>query len=235
MIDIHCHILPGVDDGPSDIDGSIKMARIAVSNDIQKIVATPHVNNHRLSYDQIISDTNRLNLKLDALDIPLEILPGAEVVPVLTPEEIATFPINHTKYVLIEFPLDYMPQNAQEIIFNLVINGLKPIIAHPERNQAIIKKPDKLFNLLDSNVYVQITADSISGAFGRDVQKSAIRLLKKRVVDVIASDAHSHSFRTPNLSKGLKKAISIIGRENAMPLVLNNPEAIINGHSICKL
>lgn len=235
MIDIHCHILPGVDDGATDDADAVKMARIAAEDGIEKIVATPHIRDEQYPQQAIIEKTDHLNRLLEKLQIPVKILPGAEVQHLLAPSIIKAYTINNTKYVLIEFPYDYMPQNSKKIIFQLIIHGLKPIIAHPERNSAIIRNPKMLVNLLDTNVYVQITADSIAGIFGREIQKCSIYLLQNALVDLIASDAHSSDHRSPNLSGGLKWAEKIIGKEKAQQMVRKNPEAIINGDNIKRL
>jgi len=232
MIDIHCHILPGIDDGALSVEDSVKMARVAASDGIRKVVATPHISDGQCLQETIKEKIHHLNHVLDELGIPVEILPGAEVQYLFDPLKIKACTINNTAYALIEFPFEYLPSTAKEIIFKLIINGLKPIIAHPERNLSIIRNPEMLLHLLDEQVYVQITADSIAGTFGREIEKCATHLLKKGWVDVMASDAHSSGYRCPNLSKGLRRAEKIIGKQNAQRLVKENPEAIISGKNI---
>lgn len=232
MIDLHCHILPGMDDGAFEIQDSIEMARIAAKDGIKKIVATPHVSDDHYSMQSIMERTSRLNQELIRHGIAVDILPGAEINALMPASIVNAYTINQTRYALIEFPFNYLPLNANEIIFELLITGLKPIIAHPERNLGIIRDPQKLFRLLNTNVYVQITADSLTGLFGRTVKKLSVQLLKKGVVDVMASDSHSPAHRSPTLSKALLKAEKLIGKDQARDLVFNNPEAIIEGRKL---
>ncbi|NOY69175.1 MAG: hypothetical protein GXP53_06735 [Deltaproteobacteria bacterium] len=232
MIDLHCHILPGIDDGASGIQASIEMARIAANDGIQKIVATPHIKDNQYSAQSIADKTLSLNQELRDLGISVEIVPGAEISSLLPVSIIKAFTLNRTPYILLDFPVDYVPINSKELFFELLVNGLKPIIAHPERNQSIIRDPEKLFSLLDTNVHVQITAGSLTGLFGREIKKCAIHLLKKGVVDVMASDAHTPTHRRPILSNALKKAEKIIGTQKARDLVFKNPTAIIEGNKL---
>ncbi len=232
MIDIHCHILSGIDDGAAEFHESIEMARIAARDGIHTIVATPHIQNDQYPEQSILERIQHLNLALTRLGISVEILPGAEINALIPPASIKGYTINKTSYVLIEFPSDYLPYNANKIIFELLIHGFKPIIAHPERNRGILQNPEKFFNLLSTNVYVQISAGSITGRFGWKIKKLTVGFLKKGIVDVMASDAHSSGHRPPILSKAVSKAAKIIGNENAKNLVLKNPAAIITGNQL---
>jgi len=213
MIDIHCHILPGVDDGASDMDESVAMAKIAADDGITRIVATPHVKDLSLSALRIKTAVEELNMHLKDRNIPVTILPGAEVSALIDPSLLAGYTINGTKYLLIEFSHSHFPLNTLDLIFNLMIKGYKPIIGHPERNPSIIQNPQILFNSIHSGVLVQITADSLTGFFGRNIRACASYLLKKDVVNFVATDAHSSGCRSPILSKGLEVAEKIIGRK----------------------
>jgi protein-tyrosine phosphatase len=130
------------------------------------------------------------------------------------------------------FPHNYLPSNFKEILFSLALQGLYPIITHPERNLAIMKRPSLLFDMLHSNVLVQITAGSLTGEFGRDEQACASYLLRKEAVHFIATDAHSADFRCPVLSEGLQFAAKIIGKERAKKLVCDNPDAVLKDEPI---
>lgn len=229
MIDIHCHILPGIDDGPSDIEESVEMARMAARDGITKIVATPHLKQEVYHSAEITIRVRQLNSRLKKDNIPVTILPGADVFALLDPRLLFEFSINHTNYILIEFPHSHLPKTAKEILYRLVINGFRPIITHPERNPSILRNPDLLFHLLDGNSFVQITAGSLTGGFGRNEQECARYLLKKGVVDFIASDAHGVEYRPPVLSHALEAAAKIIGRKEAEKLVFANPEAVVEG------
>ena len=235
MIDIHCHILPGIDDGPSQLSESVRMAEIAAADGIHTIVATPHLNDTVHPAGLIREKVDRLNNALQKNNISITILSGADVASHMPLSILPQFTLNKTAYILIEFPYSHLPRTAKDTIFKVLVSGLKPIITHPERNPSIIADPNLLFQLLDSNVHVQITADSLTGAFGRDAEDCAVYLLKKGAVDIIASDAHSADYRKPILSKGLRIAEKIVGREKAHMLVCDNPAAVIAGARIAAL
>jgi protein-tyrosine phosphatase len=229
VIDIHCHILPNIDDGPSDINESIEMARIAANDGITRIVATPHIKNTLHPVSTIKKNVEILNTQLFKLGIPVEILQGADVSAQLDPSLFEGYTINNTAYILVEFPQTHLPNDMKKIIFRMMIKGYYPIITHPERNLSVIKNPDRVFDLINAGVLIQITADSITGAFGIDVEECAFYLLKRGVVNFIATDAHSSLSRKPVLSEALKITEKIIGKERSDKLVTMNPEAVLKG------
>jgi protein-tyrosine phosphatase len=227
VIDLHCHILPGIDDGPADMQTSIDMARIASEDGIKIIVATPHIRDILHSTAKLRALVDQLNIHLGSQNIPVKVLLGGDVFALLNPTRMKDYSINNSRYVLIEFPHNYMPIKSKEILFCLAMQGVCPIITHPERNPTIMKKPDLLLDMLYGNVLVQITAGSLTGEFGCDKQACANYLLQKNAVHFIATDAHSSEFRRPVLSEGLEYAGKIIGKERAMKLVTDNPIAVI--------
>lgn len=232
MIDLHCHILPGIDDGAENAKESVKMARVAAEDGISHIVATPHIRETLHPPVFLKKNVTKLNEVLQKYQVPVEILCGADVYAMLPPREVLGYAINNSQYILIEFPYTHVPANAADIIFNFKLQGLIPIITHPERNPSVIREPEKLFSLLTGNVYVQVTADSLTGNFGMQIQECAFYLLKKRAVHFIASDAHSAIVRRPVLSEAAKVAEKIVGKENARMLVNDNPLAVISGKDI---
>ncbi len=232
MIDLHCHILAGIDDGPVAMEQSIAMARIAAADGISRIAATPHIKNTLHSPDIIRKGVARLNAALAELRIPVEIVPGGEVYAVLDPLLLDGYRLNNSRYILIEFPHTHLPRTAVSLLFQLAVRGFKPIIGHPERNSSIIRNPDLLLKLLSSNVLVQITAGSLTGDFGPQVMECACGLLKQGAVSFIATDAHSVKHRPPILSRGINIAAGIIGREKALALVISNPEAVLAGKPV---
>jgi protein-tyrosine phosphatase len=161
--------------------------------------------------------------------VPVDILYGADAYALLPPKDLKDYTINHTRFILIEFPYTHIPFNARDILFNLALQGLTPIITHPERIPTVINNPETLFSLLTGDVYVQITADSLTGNFGKKIQKCACFLLKKGAVHFIASDAHSAKIRRPGLSEAVSVAEKIVGKEKARMLVEDNPFAVITG------
>jgi len=234
MIDIHCHILPGVDDGAADLDESVKMAKIALADGIAKIVATPHINHPFITKQSLCICHEMLTRTLEQKHIPVDIFLGGEVAAHMDVSKFNLHTLSRTKYILLEFPAGHLPQSAGELIFNLILDGFYPIIAHPERNASILKNPYVLFNLLKQQVLLQITAGSITGMFGTDAMACARFLLRKGVVSFIASDAHSANHRRPVLSKAVRAAGKIIGKENALKLVTTNPRAMLAGEPIAQ-
>jgi protein-tyrosine phosphatase len=232
VIDIHCHILPGIDDGPNHIDESLEMAKIASRDGITTIVATPHIKEPPYPRENIAIKAAALNDRLREEGIPLNVLQGADVSFTVDASAVRGYTINRTRYILIEFPHLYLPGNAKEVIFRLMMHGYRPIITHPERNLSILGTPRLFFDLLDTGLLVQITADSLTGAFGLDIQECASYFLKKRVVNFIATDAHSSRERRPELSGAVKIAARILGKEQADRLVTLNPGNVLQGKEI---
>jgi protein-tyrosine phosphatase len=232
VIDIHCHILPGIDDGPDDIEESLEMARIASHDGITKIVATPHIKESLHPAEFIREKVADLNDRLAELEIPVTIFQGADVSSQVDISFFRNYTINGTRYILIEFPHIYLPRNSKEILFSLITRGFQPIITHPERNLSVLNNPKALLEILDEGILIQVTADSITGRFGIDIQECAFYLLKKGTVDLIATDAHSSQRRRPILSAGVKKAAGLIGAKKAARLVEENPERILQDEPI---
>lgn len=197
MIDIHSHILPGVDDGAQTLEESLEMARKAVDEGIDTIVATPHHRNEK--YDNprlgVLHYVQELNFELERAGIPLTVLPGQEtringdMVEEL--KEGTMTPINiDSGYVFVELPNDQVPTYTKSMLYELQRVGYKPIIVHPERNKKFIQDPDVLYHLVKSGAYTQVTAGSVAGKFGKAVQKFSLQLIEANLTHLIASDAH---------------------------------------------
>lgn len=232
MIDLHCHILPGIDDGPEEIGESLEMARIAAADGVTTIVATPHVNETAGRAALIRQKVEELNALLSAKGVPVTILRGGDVNAGIDPALLRDFTVNGSDYILLEFPYTYLPLTTREILFSMSLSGYLPIITHPERNPTVIKNPGALLELLDGNILVQITASSLTGGFGREAQECAVHLLERGAVSFIASDAHGAAWRPPVLSEGLRVAEEIIGRQRALRLVTAYPEAVLSGRAL---
>lgn len=205
------------------------MARIAVADGIRTIVATPHVKNDipppALIGDKIALLTNLLQQE----GLSLDILPGGDVASILPVEVVSLYTVNRTEYVLLEFPHSHLPANAEQILFEWQLAGLRPIITHPERNPSILKHPASLERLVQAGALVQVTAGSLTGTFGVDVQACACHLVSCGLVHILASDGHSSHYRLPQLSEGRRVAAQLIGEEAAFKLVQHNPAAVISG------
>ncbi len=239
MIDLHCHLLPELDDGAKNLEDSLKMCSIAAEDGIKTIVATPHtMDGVYVNEKQTIKNAvQALNKKVEEKKIPLNILPGADVhinvdlLDLLKEGKAITINDNQ-RYLLLEFPHRSVPPNIKNLIFDLNIQNLMPIITHPERNMVLQNDLDLLYELVLQGSMLQITALSLVGEFGPGAEKCCCELLKNNLVHVIATDAHSPESRPPVLSIGVEKAAKIIGEEMAQALVTSNPEAIIQGNDL---
>ncbi|MEZ4599277.1 MAG: CpsB/CapC family capsule biosynthesis tyrosine phosphatase [Syntrophotaleaceae bacterium] len=232
MVDIHCHILPGVDDGPEELRHSLQMAEMAAADGIARIVATPHVKDDLLSPGFLSERIREFRENLRMIGSPLEMYLGADVSSALPPNIQARYTINRGPYFLLEFPHSHLPRNAEQIVFSILLAQLRPIITHPERNPSIIREPDLLFRLVEAGALVQVTAGSLTGLFGVDANHCTRYLLKKKMVHFIATDAHSPRHRRPVLSKAVEEAASIIGKPAALALVTANPKAVLEGRPL---
>ncbi len=232
MIDIHCHILPGIDDGPSDMAESLEMSRVAALDGITRVVATPHVKDDACPPALVRERVGELNARIAEEDIPLRILPGADTDASLDPSLLRGHTINGTGYLLVEFPHVFLPRSAGEVLFRLMVEGIRPIITHPERNCTIMRDPSALLRLVETGALVQITAGSLTGGFGSEARECAFFLLERGVVSFIATDAHSSRGRRPVLSGALKAAGKVLGKERALRLVFSNPEAVLAGETV---
>src|SRR5690625_3766291 len=201
MIDIHSHILPGVDDGAKDEQASIDMAKAAINEGITHIVASPHhkngvFDNYR---DEIQMQVTVLNDLYKMHEIDLTVIPGQEVR--IYGEVVEDFKngalqmVNDSKYMLIEFPSASVPRYADQLFYDMQMEGIQPIIVHPERNQELLKNHDKMYSFIKAGVLSQVTAGSILGKFGKDIQEFSEQLIEANLTHFIASDAHNTASR----------------------------------------
>jgi protein-tyrosine phosphatase len=239
MIDLHNHVLPGLDDGAADLAESLSMCRIAEKDGIKVIVATPHSfdGDHVTAPEAVLSLVRQLNgiLKKERLDI--RILPGMEirVVPEL-PELLSAsklVALNEGKYLLLEFQHAHVPAGFDRLVNLLKGAGYAIVLGHPEKNLRIQQDQDYLPNLMESlgawDLIIQISADSLTGAAGKIAYDTARFLMKKGLVQVIATDAHSPEARPPLLSEALAQAARTVGEARARRMVHDVPRAILNG------
>ena len=239
MIDLHCHILPGVDDGATDVSESIEMARQAVADGIHTVVATPHSLNdvYYNPREKVIDLVRNLREVLETEGLILKICPGSDariclgMAERVAAEEALTINLNG-RYILAEFPSQVIPAESRNELFQLKLNNITPIITHPERNLVFQHRLDFLYDLVEMGSLVQITAMSVTGELGEAAMECAHELLKRRLVHVIASDAHSSRHRPPILSHAVEAAAYVIGDEKtARAMVTDWPAAILAGES----
>jgi len=236
MIDIHNHLLPGIDDGSPDIEVSIELANIAVADGITHMVCTPHI--HAGRYDNTLKTVHHakelFKIALKQHGINLQVAVAAEVrfdIEVMAGIENGDLPLlgewQGKKVLLLEFPHGEIPFAAERLTSWLLDQGIVPMIAHPERNKGVLKTPSKLRPFIQQGCLFQVTAGSVAGDFGIPARELAEKLLQQGIVTVLATDAHNQQHRPPVLSPGVKAAAQIIGNEKANQLVQYNPWQIV--------
>jgi protein-tyrosine phosphatase len=238
LVDIHTHILPGIDDGPDTYGEAIVMLRQAVESGIKKMVATPHFiketdseKGRLLKPEYIYSSINALLRYVREEGLDIDILPGSEVYfyPALgrdLDDGIITT-INNSRYLLIEFPSRYIPENYINVFYDLYHLGYKPIICHPERNLEIMEDPNILYDFITSDwALAQVNSSSLLGIYGSRVKKTAELFVKNQLVQLIASDCHSIGKRKPSLKEGLEVIDNLNGCANYF--IENNHKVIEN-------
>lgn len=235
MIDLHCHILPGIDDGPATIDDSIALARAAAAAGTRTLVATSHVSfEYPTGADTIARLVDELNLRLREAKIDLEVLSGAELamtlVPEIAPAELARLGLGGSRWLLVEPPFTSLVIGLDRIIADLAKKGYRAILAHPERCQAFQRDREPLERLVGSGVLVSVTAGSLVGRFGRPVKHFAYKLVADGLAHSIASDAHGTAARPPSIGPELARAG--IAPSLAEWLTESVPRAILDGRDI---
>lgn len=236
MIDLHSHILPGIDDGAKDMDMALNMLKIAVKDGTKKIVATPHFYRGRYpnAYNDVYKLVEQVNDAAKENNLDIKIYPGQEIF--LDKQIIEDYKkgiikgIGDTRYMLIELPMDKAPKETFDILYELKLQGVVTVIAHPERYAYIIEKPSKINEFIDEGVLFQINSGSIKGIFGKQIQKTAEVLIKHRACNFIASDAHSTGGRAPVIKEALD-AVNGIDRELYKDII-NNGEKLLENSNI---
>ena len=237
MIDIHCHVLPEVDDGPKSWDAAVEMCRMASSDGITHAVATPHAND-RYAYDRghLAGLLAELREKIDpALRLQLSLgcdfhLSFENLERVL--EEPHTYTIGETNYLLVELSNYSVPIQLSECFTRLGDCGLTPILTHPERNPILQQTPQRILDWAEQGCLIQVTASALTGLWGERPETIARWLLERSAVHILASDAHDTKRRVPNLSAARAVAERLAGATYAEALVESNPGAIVNGTPI---
>lgn len=237
MIDLHCHMLPGIDDGAPDLEAALAMARIAVADGIRVTACTPHIYPGLYENDArgIAEAIARFEQALGAADVPLQLVRGADVH--LTPDLLADLrkglipTLNGSRYFLLEPPHHVAPPRFDEQVFNLLANGYVPVITHPERLTWIEQHYEMFLRLARAGAWLQITAGALTGRFGRRPQYWCKRLLDEGPVHIIATDAHSPARRPPLLAEAREAAQTQVGAEAAWAMVRDRPLAMLKNVS----
>lgn len=234
FVDMHCHLLPGIDDGPRDWDESLLMAQQAAADGIGTVIATPHHLGAYRSNDgrTIRTRTAHLQEFLNQRNVGLRVLPGAEIriEPDLV-ERIRTGDImslaDRGRYVLLELPHEvYLP--IERLLHDLGRAGLTGVLAHAERNMGIMAQPSLAESLVAAGCLLQVTAGSIMGTFGPQVEDTALRLIGRGLVHFVATDAHSSKSRRPVMRRAFDRLSETVGYRAALTLCCRNPAAVLN-------
>jgi protein-tyrosine phosphatase len=235
LIDIHCHILPEVDDGPKSWDVAVEMCRMAAADGITHLVATPH-SNDRYHFDHLYLRGCVERLQSLAGPAPKLSLGCDFHLSYDNLQSVLEFPGRYTiagsRYLLVELSDFSIPVQTGDWFFKLANCGVTAIITHPERNAILRQSPQRVIEWVEMGCVVQVTANALSGFWGPRVQRVAEWLLEHEAVHVVASDAHDTKNRTPVLSAAKEALTAVCGDEVAKALVEENPRAILEGQSL---
>lgn len=238
IVDIHSHVLAGLDDGPRTADESLRMCRRYVAEGVTTVIATPHMCDPRYEVrpEAVRRGVEELSAACHRQGLDLKILAGGDVrlVPELLDAvdkgEVLTL-AETGKYLLLELPLQTAPP-IKGLIFELSVRGITPILSHPERNMELWRKPRRLAEFVGQGCLVQITAASLFGAFGPPAKRAAEQFLEAGLVHVVASDAHSSSVRQPELRRAVDVLATMVEEEVLHDLVEINPARIVRGERV---
>lgn len=239
MIDIHNHLLVGVDDGPQSLEETIDLLTQAKEQGITGIVVTPHHLHPR--YNNMFSDVdsaiNELTSNQQIKDFNIKLYPGQEIrITDKVLEDIDKHQIqgiNHSKYLLIELPSNAVPNYTKNLLYEIQTKGFIPVIAHPERNKAIVQDINLLYELINNGALSQITASSLTGELGKNIQKLSIQMIEHNLIHFVASDAH-HSERRPFGLSPLFTTPKLNNMESNISGLLHNNEAMIQNKDVVK-
>ncbi|MCM3600544.1 tyrosine protein phosphatase [Robertmurraya korlensis] len=238
MVDLHCHILPGIDDGPSDVSEFLEMASAATETGITHIYATPHHLNGQYENNkiEIIQSVSRANYLLHLKCIPLFIHPGQELrihqglIDSIENNEVLTLD-NKGTHLLLELPAGEFPSYTFDVIYELLLRRITPIIVHPERNKAIIENPKYLYDLVKEGAMTQVTSGSILGIFGKRIKSFSEKMIVHQLAHFIATDAHNSHLRGFSLKHVFNCITAKYGEETTF-YFKNNAQMLMLGHNI---
>ncbi len=236
MIDTHCHILPGVDDGAADDRAALAMARVAAADGIRCIVVTPHMregdfNNER---GDVLARLERLRETVGDAGIDLELRPGAEVhlapglVEGIRSERLLTYN-DRRRHLLLECPYRTRPVRLEEVIFELKVAGVTPVLAHPERIRYFQEDLSRYEEAVRLGALGQMTTSSLLGDFGGAIAALAERMVRRRLVHLLASDSHDDDYRPPRLAAARRRWAELAGEESADLATVTLPQALLDG------
>ena len=236
MIDLHCHLLPEVDDGSRSMEQSLVMAQAAVADGIRHSVLTPHIHEGRYSNTRstLSHVFESFRQALQDAGIPLSVSLGGEarlgfeLLQLLEQDEIPMLgQLDGYRIMLLEFPHSHILPGADKLVDVLLANNIRPLIAHPERNKDVMRSLDKIYPFVQKGCLLQVTAGAVVGTFGKYAKQRAVEMLERDWVTVLATDAHNMKHRPPKLEAGRAAAEKLIGKQRADALVYSTPLSIL--------
>ncbi len=239
FVDMHCHCLPGIDDGPESAAEALALCRALIDDGVGLVVATPHQLGRfetRASADRVREVVQRLNHELSTAGLDLTVLPGAEVrlderiIGLLAQDEILTL-ADMNRHILLELPYDVFI-DIEPLLAPLACGGISPVIAHPERNVPLLEHTQALRRWLACGVNLQVTAASLTGEFGSRVEQAAWRLIREGWVDLVATDAHDCHASPPCMTAAFQRIRAGLGHDLARLLCVDNPSRVTRGEKL---
>lgn len=232
MVDIHCHLLPGLDDGPDSVDEALQMTEMAIKDGITHVIATPHAS-EQFPYDSELVRQRRNEIQ-ERLGQRLILATGCDFhLSFENLQDLHESPVKYTlnqkNYLLVELDEYALPPRMEETLHRLQLAQLHPIITHPERNAWVRAQPERLFRWLHQGCYVQVTAQSLLGHFGPGAQRWVERWLDEGRIHFFASDAHDSTARPPRLREAFERVARRCGEQIALALFRENPLAAFEG------
>lgn len=240
MIDLHCHLLPGMDDGARTLEDGVALARVAVTDGIRLACLTPHLHPERYSSSKLglQAATRHFQHVLEQQGIPLQVKAACEarlsieLLDLIAEDEVPFLgTVDGYRVLLLEFPHQTIPVGTERLISKLFSLKIRPLIAHPERNRAVMAQPEKIYPFVAQGCWLQLTAGSLAGRFGESAQHTAFHLVENDWATVIATDAHDATDRPPVLSEGMAVLRNRFGEATATRLGIDNPKKIVEGLS----
>jgi protein-tyrosine phosphatase len=235
MVDLHCHILPGLDDGPEKMEESLVMAESAIADGITHVVATPHSSNEFLfDFSQVRRLRDELQSKMGAR---LKIATGCDFH--LNPENLGSlrknprqYCINQRDFLLLEFNEFSIPPSMDQTLHEIQLAGVQPVITHPERNGILRSRPERLKKWVRQGCFAQVTGGALTGGFGAGAQQDALRWIGEGLIHFVASDAHNARSRPLRLQPAYNLVLERFGEEKARALFQDNPLAAFEGREL---
>lgn len=238
MIDLHCHLLPGIDDGPATLSDALDLARLSAAQGITTIACTPHIlaGVYDTAGPAIREATAAMQAALDWAGIAIRLVAGADLH--IAPDNVArlrggdALALGGSRYVLLELPHHHLPPRVEHTLFDMMAAGYVPVLTHPERMGWIERGYDLVGRLAHAGVSMQVTAGALTGAFGRRARYWSERMLDEGLVDVVATDAHGPTHRPPLLAEAHACVIERAGPDEARRIFFDLPEAILADRSL---